>query len=110
MCGVVLLLEGGAAMWSGDAVTTARALALSLAIGGAALVVGFLTPIACALAAIGGAAMVYDATAFGVLTRADGPLAGALLIAIAVATACLGPGAFSLDAWLFGRREVLIRR
>ena len=80
------------------------------ALGGAALVAGFLTPVACAIAALGGAAMVLDAGAFAPFTRTDSPLAGALLVTIGVAMACLGPGAFSLDARLFGRREVLIRR
>jgi len=37
-----------------------------------------------------------------------GKLPSALVAVIAVSVICLGPGAFSLDARLFGRREVLI--
>ncbi len=37
-------------------------------------------------------------------------LATILTAAIAIAIVCLGPGAFSLDARLFGRREIIISR
>ena len=105
-----MLLQGGALLLAGDAPPPVRAIALIAAVGGAALLAGLLTPLACAIAATGGAAMALDAAAFAPLTHTDGPLAGLLLVTIAAATACLGPGAFSLDARLFGRREVLIRR
>jgi uncharacterized membrane protein YphA (DoxX/SURF4 family) len=36
------------------------------------------------------------------------PTTATLFAAIAVAVICLGPGAFSLDARLFGRREIII--
>jgi hypothetical protein len=34
--------------------------------------------------------------------------AAALVVMVAVALALLGPGAYSLDSYLFGRREVFI--
>ena len=37
-------------------------------------------------------------------------VAALLLMADAVALVLLGPGALSLDAWLFGRREILLPR
>jgi uncharacterized membrane protein YphA (DoxX/SURF4 family) len=36
------------------------------------------------------------------------PTTATLFAAIALAVICLGPGAFSLDARLFGRREIII--
>lgn len=99
-----------AALVSADLTAAGGALALLMAGGGAALVAGFLTPLACAIVAIAGAAMACEVAAFAPFAQSEGPLAGALLATIAVAMACLGPGAFSLDARLFGRREVLIRR
>lgn len=73
-------------------------LALFLAIG-ACLLVGFLTPIA---AVVIGAGAVTSAFFF------DGNYAVLVVIILAAAIALLGPGAFSVDARLFGRREILI--
>jgi hypothetical protein len=36
------------------------------------------------------------------------PATAALAAAIAIAVSCLGPGAFSLDARLFGLREIIV--
>lgn len=73
---------------------------LSIAVGALAaaaallLLAGFMTPIAgCAAAAAG----VYG----------SGP-AGVCLVVIAAAIVLLGPGAFSVDARLFGRRQILL--
>ena len=105
------LVQGGAiAFGPNPAGPVAWLTALLAVASGAALLVGFLTPIASTLVALGGAAVTLDAMgATSVNLQAD-PLATLLVVAIAVAMACLGPGAFSLDAWLFGRREVLIPR
>ena len=76
---------------------------------GVLLLVGLLTP--------------FAASASGVLqvtarTFADSASAGiqapnefaAFLVAVAIAAAILGPGAYSLDARLFGLREIIIPR
>jgi uncharacterized membrane protein YphA (DoxX/SURF4 family) len=80
----------------------------SLAIAvGAALFVGFLTPIASAAAAIG-----YLMTGvWPSLMTANNHISALTpfnLAAISAALVLLGPGAFSLDARLFGRREIII--
>jgi len=74
---------------------------------GALLVIGFLTPIASIAAAL--ASIYFDFTA---ISKASNPLNIGLgivdAVIVTVALAILGAGAFSLDAYLFGRREIII--
>jgi len=74
-----------------------------------ALIAGLLTPIAATLVAI--AAAVSAARAGGaIMVTYDGlALAHGLVMIDAISLVLLGPGAFSIDARLFGRREILIR-
>ena len=73
---------------------------LALAAGGALLCLGFLTPIvsvvACAL----------ETTVLLLAGQEDGRFI-ALSSLNAIAIALLGPGAYSVDAKLFGRREIV---
>lgn len=82
-------------------------LALSI---GASLMVGFATRIVAVLAAI----LIATVTLLSMGTRASGVVQGhpfdLNVLVVAVAIACLGPGAFSLDAVFFGRRKVIIPR
>ncbi|HEU0252512.1 MAG TPA: hypothetical protein VFR12_05725 [Pyrinomonadaceae bacterium] len=66
------------------------------------LLIGFLTPIVAVVIGVGAIALAtFDFQfATGSLIR---------LAVVASAIALLGPGAFSLDSRLFGRREILIR-
>jgi uncharacterized membrane protein YphA (DoxX/SURF4 family) len=73
-----------------------------------ALLIGFLTPLASAAATIG-----YLVTGVSRLlasgTPRDSYAFTALNLAVmSLALVLLGPGAFSLDARLFGRREIII--
>lgn len=65
-------------------------------ISAALLAAGFLTPVAAALSVLSA-------------LFADGP-GHAYLIVVSVAVFLLGPGAYSIDARLFGRREIVIPR
>ena len=67
--------------------------------GGACVLIGFLTPIAAVLIGAG-------AVAFAIFF--DSSYTVVVLITLAAAIALLGPGAFSVDARLFGRREIRI--
>jgi len=81
---------------------------LLLTVGGAFLVIGFLTPFASALVVIVGVgnAIAWLPTPTGNLF--DGKLGCFEMIVTAAAIALLGPGGFSIDARFFGRREIVI--
>jgi uncharacterized membrane protein YphA (DoxX/SURF4 family) len=76
-----------------------------VAAGGLLLLVGLLTPLA-------GLGMAGVLAIFQYLNSPrDLPgLSVVLLVAGCLALVLLGPGAWSLDAWLFGRREIVIPR
>jgi uncharacterized membrane protein YphA (DoxX/SURF4 family) len=72
------------------------------------LVIGFLTPAASAVVAVTFAAIVLSRVVGLPLSSFVDRDAGLFVIADAVAIVLIGPGAFSLDARLFGRREIVI--
>lgn len=85
-------------------------IALGAAISGVLLLIGYLTQIAGALAAFSTLARMLLWFSVRDARLSDSLLAIVLEIAIAIALAFLGPGAWSLDARLFGRREIIIPR
>jgi uncharacterized membrane protein YphA (DoxX/SURF4 family) len=78
---------------------------LAVVMGGSILM-GFLTPICCGLAAI--ANVITNLVRLPSSQAFAGSIAHLNLAIICVALVLLGPGAFSLDARLFGRREIII--
>jgi len=75
---------------------------------GFALLIGFMTRFVALAAAIVGAGAAFawlPKSSIGPLVT---PATATLATVIAVAVICLGPGALSLDARLFGRREIVI--
>ena len=98
--GGALLFHGVAALTAGGAPASV-AFHILCAATGALLVVGLWTPIVGALAAI-------DAALQGFSNPADAGFY-VLLATLAAALALLGPGAWSVDARLFGWRRVEIR-
>jgi uncharacterized membrane protein YphA (DoxX/SURF4 family) len=110
--GVTAVVEGGLCLPVVSGVLTSSygqwVYCLVLILSGAALVIGFLAPVAAL--AIGAC---FSLTSFGWLPEPVGGmhearLAGLRLVIAALSLALLGPGAFSLDAYLFGRREIVI--
>jgi uncharacterized membrane protein YphA (DoxX/SURF4 family) len=81
----------------------------SLAIAvGTAIFAGFLTPAASAAATVG---YLMTGVSPSLMTEANNHISALTafnLAAISAALVLLGPGAFSLDARLFGRREIII--
>ena len=84
-----------------------RVVGVLMLAGGALILAGFLTPVAAGTIAIAqaAAALGWIATASGGAPELQSALLPPLVSASVV---LLGPGAFALDARLFGRREIVI--
>jgi hypothetical protein len=70
---------------------------------GLALLLGVLTPVSCIGSLALQGTILYQAGTAGLAHCS-------LSILLAIAVLMLGPGAFSIDARLFGRRRVVVRR
>jgi len=84
------------------------AVALLALASGVLLLIGYLTPFASVLAGSISVSSKFLCLQPSSSKLFDSTLATALAASIAVAIVCLGPGAFSVDARLFGRREIII--
>ena len=84
--------------------------AASMAIAGLALIIGFLTPIASGCICLIGAVAMMISIQPAALLLFDSRMAAFEFVVMSAVLAILGPGAISVDARLFGRREVPIRR
>jgi len=79
-----------------------------LSLSGVCLLIGFLTPILSLLACLENLGIAFSWFPLQLLSPFESKLALAPVIAISAAIALLGPGAFSLDARLFGWKEIVI--
>jgi hypothetical protein len=106
--GGTLLVLGGTHL-AGHAGWWSLAVGLLASAASASLLIGFLTPLGvlAGLVAIG-LALCWPPPGASVILH--GKLAALFVVIAATSVALLGPGAFSLDARLFGRREISIPR
>ena len=92
--------------------TNDSVLAWSLAVlafaGGSFLLAGLMTPLVAVLVAAGGIGAAVSWLPLPGEALVAGYPAIINLIVLSIAIALLGPGAFSLDARMFGRREITI--
>lgn len=77
---------------------------------GACLLTGFLTPVAGGVSGLGAVGIALSSLPLPFSNRADTIWITVLVTAISAALIPLGPGVLSLDARLFGRREIIIPR
>ncbi len=75
---------------------------------GALLLVGFLTPIAGCLVGVGAVAVMLSLLPACTPSLFDSKVAVIFAGTVLVGLVLLGPGAFSVDARLFGRRKIII--
>ena len=78
------------------------------ALVGALLLIGLVTPLAGTLAAVGSAGILLSWLPSPAPSLPCAGVAAVLTVVVAAAIALLGPGAISVDAALFGRREITI--
>jgi len=84
------------------------ALGALLAIAGIGLLIGVATPFSAAAVGLITGAMALNWLPFHPRGLVDGKLPAALTACVAFALIFIGPGAYSLDAKFFGRREIII--
>lgn len=105
--GATSVIQGGACLSGPDDTNSVTLIIGVLAVvSGISLLVGCLTPVASLLAGLSGAVMTFTVLTDDVLL--DDGLLVLLVVGVTAAVVLLGPGAFSLDARLFGRREIII--
>jgi len=109
--GLTMIIQGSA--WFSDlqALSAGGWAICLLACGtGSLLVVGFLTPIVGTLAALGGLGIMLLSPSPASWNLFSGNPLSLDVLVMGIASSLLGPGAFSLDARLFGRRKIIIPR
>jgi uncharacterized membrane protein YphA (DoxX/SURF4 family) len=77
-------------------------------VAGALLLMGFLTPVIGALVGLGGIGVGLSLLPAGTPNLFDSILLIAFAATMLLAIIILGPGGFSVDARMFGRREIII--
>ena len=102
------LVVHGAACFGGESALGTFAVAAAAALTAALLLIGLMTPLAGAFAALMGFGLAMAWLPAPTPNAFEVRLTAVLVVSVAAAIALLGPGAFSLDAALFGRREIAI--
>jgi uncharacterized membrane protein YphA (DoxX/SURF4 family) len=106
--GMTLVAQGAASVTAGVAATPMAVIYSVIAVAiGVALNVGFLTPVAGTAAAVFGLMTALAWLPDGGTVPFD-RMVSFFQVIVACAIALLGPGAFSVDSYLFGRREIVI--
>ena len=107
---VIALGEQGFALFvqSPEAGPRQWILAFLALVGAASFLLGLFTATGAAIVILGGLAAAFSSVTLHPWKPLEPRLAIIYVIAIAAAILLLGPGAFSLDAHIFGRREVVI--
>ena len=107
-CGMVLIIQAIAFFVDRRELVFLMVAGSAMSAVGLLLVIGLMTRYAALVAAVVGAGNVFSwfpGSSGGPLLT---PMTAVLFAVIAAALALLGPGALSLDARLFGRREIVI--
>ena len=108
--GVTAAFEGGALVQERSAAPLAWVVCLVLAGAGLAMVIGTFTPISSALVVILNGLQAVHSLGLPTSEFFENKPAIFFVVIMSITAMLLGPGAFSLDARMFGRREIVIPR
>ena len=109
MVGLIIIAQGLPYLIESSHPRAVTLVAGTLAVtSGICLIFGFLTPVAVVLVVLGSLGFALSTLTVSDLALFEGELVVVNVIVISIAIALLGPGAFSLDARMFGRREISI--
>ncbi len=107
--GTIVVMQGTLYL-TGAAAPSAWIAGLLAIVSGASLLLGFLTPIGAILTGVGCAVMTFSWIPSPEHSLIELRLSAILVVIVAGAILLLGPGALSIDARIFGRREIIIPR
>ena len=103
-----LLLAARAYLTAGWSLPVASLLGLAALAAGVLLLVGFLTPIAGTAVGLGGIGVALSLLPACTPPVFDSRLSMVFAVTMLIGIILLGPGAFSIDARVFGRRQIII--
>jgi hypothetical protein len=106
--GAITAAIGIASLLAGNLETIPRIADVLITLAGMALIAGVATPVAGVSVALASAGMAMAWLPSPSISVLDDPASLGFLATIAIAIVLLGPGAYSTDAKLFGRREIVI--
>jgi uncharacterized membrane protein YphA (DoxX/SURF4 family) len=107
--GVLMVTQGGIYLANFGALTMGGlGIGLLEVASGGALLVGFLTPLAASIVGFATLGLALGWLPAPPSNLFDSKVAVMFGVAVAAAVGFLGPGAYSIDARLFGRREIVI--
>jgi uncharacterized membrane protein YphA (DoxX/SURF4 family) len=108
--GLATIFQGTLCLPGANGTFGAWSVSAAAILAGALLVLGFLTPIVAVLIGLGAIGIGFEFLPSCTPALFDSRLSIALGGAILAAIAVLGPGSLSVDARMFGRREIIIPR
>ena len=105
--GLAILVQGAYYVLEPDPTLAGLVAGLAAILGAGLLLLGFLTPLAGSFVAIGALGIWLSIIPGCTPTLFDSTAAAVFALTILGAVVTLGPGAFSVDARVFGRREIV---
>jgi uncharacterized membrane protein YphA (DoxX/SURF4 family) len=108
--GMVLLVEGSFYIEEANPNPPSWFIGLLALAAGILLLIGFLTPIVGAIVTAGAAGVGFSLLPACTTSLFDSKISLIFGLTMLVTIVGLGPGAFSVDARVFGRREIIIPR
>ena len=106
--GLAVVREGGSYLSEPNATSETWFIGLSALVAGGMLLIGFLTPIIGGVVTIGAAAVGLSLLPVCTPSLFDSRISVIFGLTMLITIIGLGPGAFSVDARMFGRREIII--